>query len=431
MSPGSPGPATWDADDAVEHLYAAHWRRLVRLSVLLVRDQGVAEEVVQDAFVAMHGRWRRLRDPDKALAYLRQAVVNRSRSALRHRGVVERHVARQRAASTPLPGADETAAGPGPPRARCSTRCATCRPASARCSRCATTSTSPRPRSPMPSASAAARSRATPPAAPPPCAASSPTSSRRERTGPVNDDDLLRDALARRGRPTSSRPTGWPRSGGGPGSTAASPVVRRRRGLRAGRGRRGHRGRRARQRPDPVPRPCGTGRPSSPTTAPPTAPPTATATGPAPTGGAASSPCPCTTSVPDPRGPAAPRRASTGPERLRRPSCDLLMATRRRPRLPDPVAGRVAGRGCRTPRPGTDLSWRSADDVAADRPADMIGAEAELALQQVVYTAPGLHRRATRPCGSCSTATRSTSVFGVPTDRAGRCGPALWTCSTT
>lgn len=80
------------ADEAVEHLYAAHWRQLVRLSALLVHDQAAAEDVVQDAFVAMHGRWARLRDPDKALAYLRQAVVNRSRSALRHRAVVERHV---------------------------------------------------------------------------------------------------------------------------------------------------------------------------------------------------------------------------------------------------------------------------------------------------------------------------------------------------
>ena len=76
---------------AVEQLYAAHWRQLVRLSVLLVHDQASAEDVVQDAFVAMHGKWSRLRDPDKALAYLRQAVVNRSRSALRHRVVVERH----------------------------------------------------------------------------------------------------------------------------------------------------------------------------------------------------------------------------------------------------------------------------------------------------------------------------------------------------
>ena len=84
-----------DADTCVEQLYAAHWRSLVRLSVLLVRDVGTAEEVVQDAFVAMHGRWSTLREPDKALAYLRQAVVNRSRSALRHRAVVERHVRRE------------------------------------------------------------------------------------------------------------------------------------------------------------------------------------------------------------------------------------------------------------------------------------------------------------------------------------------------
>src|SRR6476620_6798650 len=82
----------WDADEAVEQLYAAHYRRLVRLSVLLVRDPETAEEVVQDTFVAMHGAWRTLREPDKGLAYLRQTVVNRSRSVLRHRGVQPRYV---------------------------------------------------------------------------------------------------------------------------------------------------------------------------------------------------------------------------------------------------------------------------------------------------------------------------------------------------
>ncbi|WP_201931583.1 SigE family RNA polymerase sigma factor [Nocardioides donggukensis] len=96
-----------DADAAVEALYAAHWRRLVRLSVLLVRDVGTAEEIVQDAFVAMHGRWSHLHDPDKALAYLRQAVVNRSRSALRHRRVVDRH-ARREAGLTLLTAPDAT-----------------------------------------------------------------------------------------------------------------------------------------------------------------------------------------------------------------------------------------------------------------------------------------------------------------------------------
>ena len=88
------GAPAWDADQALEQLYAAHWRSLVRLAVLLVHDTGLAEEVVQDAFIAVHDRWHRLRDPDRALAYLRQTVVNRSRSALRHRAVVARHVAR-------------------------------------------------------------------------------------------------------------------------------------------------------------------------------------------------------------------------------------------------------------------------------------------------------------------------------------------------
>lgn len=100
-------PPSWDADDALDLLYSAHWRTLVRLSVLLVGDHGTAEEIVQDAFVAVHGRWRRLRDPDKALAYLRQAVVNRSRSALRHRGVVRRHAERQ----TDPPPAPDAAEG--------------------------------------------------------------------------------------------------------------------------------------------------------------------------------------------------------------------------------------------------------------------------------------------------------------------------------
>jgi RNA polymerase sigma-70 factor (sigma-E family) len=84
----------WDADDAVEELYATNYRRLVRLAVLLVRDVETAEEVVQDSFVAMHGTWRSLREPEKGLAYLRQTVVNRSRSVLRRRGVQARYADR-------------------------------------------------------------------------------------------------------------------------------------------------------------------------------------------------------------------------------------------------------------------------------------------------------------------------------------------------
>jgi RNA polymerase sigma-70 factor (sigma-E family) len=82
----------WSADLAVIELYSQHYRALVRLAALLVRDTPTAEEVVQDSFVAMHDGWQRLRDTDKALAYLRQAVVNRSRSVLRHRTVIDKNL---------------------------------------------------------------------------------------------------------------------------------------------------------------------------------------------------------------------------------------------------------------------------------------------------------------------------------------------------
>jgi RNA polymerase sigma-70 factor (sigma-E family) len=84
-------PAEMDADRAVTELYGTHYRALVHLAALLVRDMATAEEVVQDAFIAMHASWLRLRNTDKALAYLRQSVVNKSRSVLRHRVVMDRN----------------------------------------------------------------------------------------------------------------------------------------------------------------------------------------------------------------------------------------------------------------------------------------------------------------------------------------------------
>jgi RNA polymerase sigma-70 factor (sigma-E family) len=80
-----------DAVRGTAALYAAHYQSLVGLAVLLLRDVATAEEVVQDSFVAMHANWRRLRDSSKALSYLRQCVVNKSRSVVRHRIIVDRH----------------------------------------------------------------------------------------------------------------------------------------------------------------------------------------------------------------------------------------------------------------------------------------------------------------------------------------------------
>jgi RNA polymerase sigma-70 factor (sigma-E family) len=103
-SPGraASSPAVWDADEIVTQIYSGHYNQLVRLALLLVHDVQTAEEVVQDAFEAMHLAWRRLRDSEKALSYLRQTVVNRSRSVLRHRKVVDMHA--------PKPAPDEPSA---------------------------------------------------------------------------------------------------------------------------------------------------------------------------------------------------------------------------------------------------------------------------------------------------------------------------------
>jgi len=80
-----------DAVLATAALYARHYAAMVRLAALLMRDASMAEEIVQDAFIAMHASWRRLHDIDKAAAYLRQSVVNKSHSVLRHRAVTERN----------------------------------------------------------------------------------------------------------------------------------------------------------------------------------------------------------------------------------------------------------------------------------------------------------------------------------------------------
>ena len=83
--------AASDCDQAIIAMYTAEYRSLVRMSVVLVGDVPTAEEVVQESFIAMYGAWRRLRDIDKAVSYLRRSVVNRSRSVLRRRIVADRH----------------------------------------------------------------------------------------------------------------------------------------------------------------------------------------------------------------------------------------------------------------------------------------------------------------------------------------------------
>lgn len=73
------------ADSGVELLFRTHRLQMVRLAKLLVDDKETAEDVVQDAFAALHRRWASLGSQEAAGAYLRTAVINGCRSALRRR----------------------------------------------------------------------------------------------------------------------------------------------------------------------------------------------------------------------------------------------------------------------------------------------------------------------------------------------------------
>ena len=144
----------WNADRAVIQLYSQHYRALVRLAAHAGAGHPTAEEVVQDSFVAMHDGWQRLRDTEKALAYLRQAVVNRSRSVLRHRTVVNKNLQK---ALPDMPSTEHGAYGAVRAFEPWWPRCVTCRTGSVRQSCCGTTVTCPRRRSRPRWGSAAAR----------------------------------------------------------------------------------------------------------------------------------------------------------------------------------------------------------------------------------------------------------------------------------
>ncbi|MEV8530740.1 SigE family RNA polymerase sigma factor [Streptomyces sp. NPDC051211] len=76
------------AGTTVDHLtetYRTHYRSLLGLAALLLDDTASCEDVVQEAFIRVHSARSRVRDREKTLAYLRQTVVNLSRSALRRR----------------------------------------------------------------------------------------------------------------------------------------------------------------------------------------------------------------------------------------------------------------------------------------------------------------------------------------------------------
>ena len=88
--PAEPPPST--EPRTLADLYRDHRMRMVRLAILLVDDPNTAEDVVQEAFTGLHRHWSGLRDEAAAVAYLRTAVVNGSRSVLRRRRTARDYV---------------------------------------------------------------------------------------------------------------------------------------------------------------------------------------------------------------------------------------------------------------------------------------------------------------------------------------------------
>jgi RNA polymerase sigma-70 factor (sigma-E family) len=90
--PAPEAPTTAAEPRTLADLYRDHRMRMVRLAVLLVDDPSTAEDVVQEAFTGLHRHWAGLRDEAAAVAYLRTAVVNGSRSVLRRRRTARDYV---------------------------------------------------------------------------------------------------------------------------------------------------------------------------------------------------------------------------------------------------------------------------------------------------------------------------------------------------
>jgi len=82
-----------EREGALSDLFESEYRLLVAAARFIVDDQETAEDVVMEAFVSLHRRWRHLREPHEARRYLRSCVLNGARSQLRRRRVRRLHEA--------------------------------------------------------------------------------------------------------------------------------------------------------------------------------------------------------------------------------------------------------------------------------------------------------------------------------------------------
>jgi RNA polymerase sigma-70 factor (sigma-E family) len=77
-------------DEAVAALFDRHYAPMCRLAYVILGDAARAEEIVMEALLKTFTGWGRLRDVERADAYLRRAVVNLCRTRIRRKAVEAR-----------------------------------------------------------------------------------------------------------------------------------------------------------------------------------------------------------------------------------------------------------------------------------------------------------------------------------------------------
>jgi RNA polymerase sigma-70 factor (sigma-E family) len=83
------------AGSRLDQLYRTYAPDALRLAYLLTGDRSLAEDLAQDAFVKVFGRFHDLRSRDAFWWYLRRTIVNLSRSHFRRRRVERAWLERQ------------------------------------------------------------------------------------------------------------------------------------------------------------------------------------------------------------------------------------------------------------------------------------------------------------------------------------------------
>lgn len=89
-----------------DELYAAHYSALTTQLYAYLGDRQEAQDVVQEAFCRAYARWRRVRDYDNPVAWVRRVAWNLATSHTRRLGVAAAYRRRQRVESDPPPGPD-------------------------------------------------------------------------------------------------------------------------------------------------------------------------------------------------------------------------------------------------------------------------------------------------------------------------------------